>query len=166
MCKIMAVHKPILSPLGNGPTRRNLFGPMDREQLQIEYQTALRKDLEEASIRWGFDFIRDKPLDNSDFKWEGIPGTKLPLLYRSCKLEQARKNSKATVFHKGGRAESPQSDKEYIPHSPERCFMDLEKFERTPEQGESTGLKRKQLLLIYFYQAKRRVVEQPRKSGE
>ncbi|XP_055077945.1 cyclin-dependent kinase inhibitor 1 isoform X2 [Periophthalmus magnuspinnatus] len=163
----MAVHKHILSALRNGPTRRNLFGPVDREQLQVEYQAALHKDLEEASIRWGFDFIRDKPLNSSDFKWEGIPATKVPVLYRSCMLEQAEGDSiLAAVSHKGGRAQSPQSDKENIPNSPERYSLDLEKLERTPERGESTGLKRKQTNITDFFQAKRRVVGKPRKSGE
>ncbi|XP_020789758.1 cyclin-dependent kinase inhibitor 1 isoform X2 [Boleophthalmus pectinirostris] len=160
----MAAHKRILGALGNGTTRRNLFGPVDRDQLQVEYQAALRKDLEEASIRWGFDFIRDKPLNSSDFQWEGIPGTKVPLLYRSCMLEQAEGNSiAAAVSHK---VESPQSDKENIPQSPERCSLDLKKLERTPERGEFTGLKRKQTNITDFYQAKRRVVGKPRKSGE
>ncbi|KAK7916680.1 hypothetical protein WMY93_012441 [Mugilogobius chulae] len=167
-CKTMAAPMRILGTLGNGPTRRNLFGPVDRERLQVEYQAALRKDLEEASVRWGFDFIRDKPLKSSDFQWEGITGTKVPLLYRSCLLQQTEENSLAAapVSRKRARAESPLCDKENIPHSPERCLLDLEKFERTPQRGEFRGLKRKQTNITDFYQAKRRVVGKPRKSGE
>lgn len=161
MCKIMAAHKRILGTLGNGPTRRNLFGPVDRDQLQMEYQAALRKDLEEASVRWGFDFFQDKPLDSSDFQWEGIPGIKVPLLYRSCALGPAE-----IVSHKRRWAASPQREKENIPHTPKRCSQDFEKLEKTPERGESTGIKRKQTNITDFYQAKRRVVGKPRKSGE
>ncbi|GLD64456.1 cyclin-dependent kinase inhibitor 1-like protein [Lates japonicus] len=171
MCKTMATHKRILSALGNGPARRNLFGPVDREQLQVEYQVALQKDLEEASRRWGFDFILDKPLESSNFQWEGIPGTKVPLLYRSCMLglvkAEGQRLAEVTVTSKGGRAEPAQSEKENIPRTPERHGeLNLEDLEKTPEKRENTGLKRKQTNITDFYQAKRRVVGMPRKSGE
>lgn len=165
----MAAHKRILGTLGNGPTRRNLFGPVDRDQLQVEYRAALRKDLEEASVRWGFDFIQDKPLNSSDFHWEGIPGVKVPLLYRSCALGQGEEDRTAVaeaVPYKRGRAASSNSEKENIPHTPERFLQLLEKLEKTPKRGESRALKRKQTNITDFYQAKRRVVGKPRKSGE
>lgn len=164
------MNKRILSALGNGPARRSLFGPVDREQLQEEYQTALRKDLEEASRRWGFDFMSDKPLESSDFQWEGIPGTKVPLLYRSCMLhlrQVSRKRvSKKSDAPKGGRVESSQREKENIPGSPERREFKLENMEKTPRKNERTGMKRKQTNITDFYQSKRRVVGMPRKSGE
>ncbi|XP_040014397.1 cyclin-dependent kinase inhibitor 1 isoform X2 [Xiphias gladius] len=166
----MATHTRILSSLGNGPARRNLFGPVDREQLQVEYQAALRKDLEEASRRWGFDFFLDKPLQSGDFQWEGIPGTKVPLLYRPCMLglgqKEGQRPAEAAGMPRGGRVEPPQSGKENVPGTPERCALDLENLEKTPERRESTGMKRKQTNITDFYQAKRRVVWMPRKSGE
>lgn len=166
----MATHKQILSALGNGPARRNLFGPVDKEQLQVEYQAALQKDLEEASSRWGFDFISDKPLESSDFQWEGIPGDKVPLLYRSCMLVRGQTEGLMVavegVTPKGGRVGQPwskSSEKENIPCSPDRHVRDVEK---TPEKRENTGLKRKQTNITDFFQAKRRMVGMPRKSGE
>ncbi|XP_044021858.1 cyclin-dependent kinase inhibitor 1 isoform X2 [Siniperca chuatsi] len=158
----MAAHQRILS----GPARRNLFGPVDREELQTEYQAALRKDLEEASQRWGFDFISDKPLESSNFQWEGIPGAKVPLLYRSCMLGLGQADGRRAVTPKGGRVGSPQSEKENTPCTPERCALNLENLEKTPERREITGLKRKQTNITDFYQTKRRVVWMPRKSGE
>lgn len=142
----MASHKRILGTLGNGPARRNLFGPVDRDQLQVEYQAALRKDLEEASNRWGFDFISDKPMENSDFQWEGIPGSKVPLVYRSCMLDpqQPERAAEATLKPKGSKVSVSPSEKENIPCSPKRCPMDLESLEKTPEKRESMALKRKQ----------------------
>ncbi|KAK2862140.1 hypothetical protein Q5P01_001673 [Channa striata] len=170
MCRTMATRGRILSVLKKGPARRNLFGPVDREQLQVEYQTALQKDLAEASQRWGFDFILEKPLESSDFQWEGISGTKVPLLYRSCMLDvgqaEGRMRAEATVSLKGARVEIPQGDKENIPHTPERCIHNVENLEKTPEKGENAGVKRKQTNITDFYQAKRRVVWMPRKSGE
>ncbi|XP_059184621.1 cyclin-dependent kinase inhibitor 1 [Centropristis striata] len=167
----MATHKRILSTLGNGPARRNLFGPVDREQLQAEYQAALRRDLDEASQRWGFDFFSDKPLESSDFQWEDIPGTKVPLLYRSCMLGVRRAGRQraaegAVKPKREGRVGSPQSGKENIPSSPERYPLNKENLEKTPAKRENTGLKRKQTNLTDFYQAKKRVVWMPRKSGE
>ncbi|XP_023269863.1 cyclin-dependent kinase inhibitor 1-like isoform X1 [Seriola lalandi dorsalis] len=170
MCRTMAANKWILSTLGNGPARRNLFGPVDRELLQAEYQAALQKDLEEASQRWGYDFLSDKPLENSDFQWEGIPGTKVPLLYRSCMLglgqTERLRPAEAKIRSKGERVEPPQSEKENIPGTPKRYAFNLENLENTPEKRENTGLKRKQTNITDFYQAKRRVVGMPRKSGE
>lgn len=145
----MATHKRILSALRNGPARRNLFGPVDREQLQVEYRDALQKDLEEASRRWGFDFISDKPLESSDFQWERIPGAEVPLLYRSCMLglgrAEGQRVTEAAVKPKGGRAGPPRSGKENIPCLAERrSALNLENLEKTPEKRENTGLKRKQ----------------------
>ncbi|KAG7244537.1 hypothetical protein INR49_029556 [Caranx melampygus] len=165
-CGLMATNKRILSSLGNGPTRRNLFGPVDRELLQVEYQAALQKDLEEAAQRWGYDFISDKPLENSNFQWEGIPGTKVPLVYRSCMLGVGQSLAEAKISPKGGRVEPPQSEKENIPGTPERCVLNLKILEKTPEKRENAAVKRKQTNITDFYQAKRRVVGMPRKSGE
>lgn len=109
---------------------------------------ALRKDLDEASQRWGFDFISDKPLDSSDFQWEGVPGTKVPLLYRSSMLgmghAEGRRAEEVKVPPKGGRVGPPKREKENIPLSPEKYSLDLENLEKTPEKRENTGLKRKQ----------------------
>ncbi|KAM9859476.1 cyclin-dependent kinase inhibitor 1 [Aulostomus maculatus] len=169
MCRIMASHKRILNSLGNGPTRRNLFGPVDREQLQVEYHAALRKDLEEASQRWGFDFTLDKPLESSDFQWERVPGTNFPLLYRSCMLglrpaEAPRVAEVKPRDSKGGRVGLSLNDKENIPE--EGCALKVENLEKTLVKRENTGIKRKQTNITDFYQAKRRVVGMPRKSGE
>ncbi|KAM4612628.1 cyclin-dependent kinase inhibitor 1 [Polymixia lowei] len=170
MCRTMTTHKRILSALGNSPTRRNLFGPVDREQLQMEYQAALRKDQEDASRRWAFDFVSETPLEGGDFQWEGIPGNKVPLLYRSCMLglgqEERQRAEGATVTPSRVRAGSSKSGKENIPLTPQRVAVNLQKLEKTPEKVESTKLKRKQTNITDFYQAKRRVVGTPRKSGQ
>lgn len=142
----MASRKRILGTLGNGSARRNLFGPVDREQLQVDYQAALTKDLEEASLRWGFDFISDKPMENSDFQWEGVPGSKVPLLYRPCMADpqQPEREVEAPLRPKGSRVSASPNDKENIPCSPRRCPMHMESLEKTPKKREHTGLKRKQ----------------------
>lgn len=146
------MHRQILRALRNGPARRNLFGPVDREQLQLEYRDSLRKDLEEASRRWGFDFATETPLEGGDFQWEGVSGVKVPVLYRAC---QGENRSRSGLFGAG---------KENIPRTPERVSIVPQDVEKTPEKR--TELKRKQTNITDFYQAKKRVVATPRKSGQ
>lgn len=153
-------HKQILSTLGNRPTRRKLFGPVDQEQLHRVYQAALHDGVKEASLRWGFDFIQDKPLDSSDFQWEAIPCTKVPLLSRSCMLGVGQAEGHSTA----GATRSKKGESVAPLKTSESCTFNLEKLEKTTEQ--ITGAKRKQTNIKDFYQAKRRVVGKPRKSGE
>ncbi|XP_068598804.1 cyclin-dependent kinase inhibitor 1 isoform X2 [Brachionichthys hirsutus] len=155
------------------PARRSLFGPVDQEELEQEYQAALQEDLEGASSRWGFDFKSDTPLGSSDFQWEGIPCNKMPLLYRSCMLldlvqTQSQRWAEAAVTPKGGAggAGGAGGEKESVPYSREKCGFKMESPEETPRREANTGLKRKQTSITDFYQAKRRVVGMPRKSGE
>lgn len=166
----MAAHKCTPSPTGKGPARRNLFGSLDREQLQVDYQASLRKDLEQASRRWGFDFMSDKPLESSDFQWEAIPGTQVPMLYRSCMHDvdptEGQRSAEAKAPAKRARIEPPQNDKENIPSVPNRNTLSAKNFERSPVKGEKAGTKRKQTNLTDFYQTKRRVVWIAHKSAE
>ncbi|XP_067271252.1 cyclin-dependent kinase inhibitor 1 [Pseudorasbora parva] len=139
----MAAHKRILRALGNGPAKRSLFGPVDREQLHLEYRDALRKDLEDASRRWSFDFLSEKPLEGGDFQWEGVSGVRVPVLYRCC---------------------GEPSGKENAPRTPQRFSSVPQDVEKTPEKRAE--LKRKQTNITDFYQAKKRQVATPRKSGQ
>lgn len=120
----------ILRALGNGQTRRNLFGPVDREQLQLEYREALRKDLEEASRRWSFDFVSETPLEGGDFLWEGVSGVKVPVLYRASQEEHPSRTGPS------------RAGKENVPRTPERYSVVPQNVEKTPEKR--TELKRKQ----------------------
>ncbi|XP_063072647.1 cyclin-dependent kinase inhibitor 1 isoform X2 [Engraulis encrasicolus] len=202
MCKTMAFHKRIiLRSLGNGQAKRNLFGPVDREQLQQDYHLALRQDLEEASRRWGFNFLTEKPLEDGDFLWEGISGSKVPLVYRSSTLRNkhlgssnnhlgpsSSSNGGSASFSSssrssgaggvstemraaGGATPGPSlqsGGKENVRRTPERKMSSLRDLERTPEKrsAKNNSLKRKQTNITDFYQAKRRVVGTPRKSGQ
>ncbi|XP_062401436.1 cyclin-dependent kinase inhibitor 1 isoform X2 [Sardina pilchardus] len=175
----MSIHKRVLRSLGNGSTRRNLFGPVDRAQLQQDYHKALKQDLEEATRRWSFNFLTEEPLDNGNFLWEGVSGAKVPLVYRSSKRSKVASfsalssSSKANgVSMKSASAEAVsstlQSSKENVPRTPERHPNTLNILERTPVKNDakSNKRKRKQSNITDFYQAKRRVVGTPRKSGQ
>ncbi|XP_028397044.1 uncharacterized protein LOC114520898 [Dendronephthya gigantea] len=50
---------------------RNLFGPIDHEQLRTELETELKRITDEKKRRWNFDFVKLKPLDG-DFSWQRI----------------------------------------------------------------------------------------------
>lgn len=182
----MATDKPILRGLRKVPTRRSLFGPVERDQLLAECQAALRKDLEEASRRWAFDFVTDQPLEGGDYLWEVVPSAKVPQLYRSTQTETlaAEDGSSApgtagTMAQRtplGLRAAGLPHDnngnrecgnsKERVPRTPERCVALLQKMEKTPEKDENGKLKRKQTNITDFYQSKRRVVGTPWKSSQ
>lgn len=50
---------------------RNLFGPVDHEQIQNDFEQLLRQQLEEAQRRWNFNFETETPLEGH-FKWERV----------------------------------------------------------------------------------------------
>ncbi|NXJ85265.1 CDN1A inhibitor, partial [Trogon melanurus] len=49
--------------------RRNLFGPIDHEQLRQDFQHMLRSSIEGAQQKWNFDFLRDTPTEGL-LQWE------------------------------------------------------------------------------------------------
>ncbi|XP_038676706.1 cyclin-dependent kinase inhibitor 1-like [Scyliorhinus canicula] len=71
----MMVRKP-------GKVCRNLFGPVNREQVHTDFRTELRNGLVTARNRWAFDFEEDRPLQGA-FQWEAVPSREVPHFYRS-----------------------------------------------------------------------------------
>ncbi|XP_029350789.1 cyclin-dependent kinase inhibitor 1D isoform X2 [Echeneis naucrates] len=67
-----------------GPVRRNLFGPVDHQQLQQDFQRLLCMNIEAAKKRWNFDFHTEMPGDSSNIKWEQLKCQDVPAFYRSC----------------------------------------------------------------------------------
>ncbi|XP_013988473.1 cyclin-dependent kinase inhibitor 1 isoform X1 [Salmo salar] len=162
----MASRKRILSSPEKSPARQNLFGPVDREQLQQEYQDTLRRDLEDTCRRWGFDFLSDKPLAGGDFQWEEVLGTKVPLFYLPCLLGQGDAQKIGGLAASTGRVRAGpwHRGKENIPCTPEKYGANLQNLEKPQDKNENK-LKRKQTNLTDFYQAKKRVVGTSLKSG-
>ncbi|XP_057184607.1 cyclin-dependent kinase inhibitor 1D isoform X1 [Triplophysa rosa] len=62
---------------------RNLFGPVDHQQLQQDFQRLFCMSVEVAKHRWNFDFQRDQPAPGS-IEWEELPCQDVPAFYRSC----------------------------------------------------------------------------------
>uniref|UniRef100_A0A8C5F602 Cyclin dependent kinase inhibitor 1A n=1 Tax=Gadus morhua TaxID=8049 RepID=A0A8C5F602_GADMO len=146
----METHPSILGLPRKGPARRSLFGPVDRVQLRADCQASLQRDLDEASRRWGYDFVADRPLEQERFHWEAVPSAKVPLPYRP---------SPAGTSHDSREC---VADEERVPLTAE-CSAGMEK---TPEKDDQVRLKRKQTNITDFYQSKKRVVGKPRKSGQ
>ncbi|XP_042258415.1 cyclin-dependent kinase inhibitor 1D isoform X1 [Thunnus maccoyii] len=67
-----------------GPVRRNLFGPVDHQQLQHDFQRLLCMSVEVANKRWNFDFQSDVPGQADNIEWEELRCQDVPTFYRSC----------------------------------------------------------------------------------
>lgn len=59
---------------------RNLFGPVDHDELSREMKSKLREISERDQQRWNFDFESNRPLDG-DYKWEEVPVDNTPVFY-------------------------------------------------------------------------------------
>ncbi|XP_032380020.1 cyclin-dependent kinase inhibitor 1C [Etheostoma spectabile] len=60
---------------------RNLFGPVDHDELNREMKAKLREISERDQQRWNFNFEDNTPLDG-DYKWEEVPVDKTPVFYQ------------------------------------------------------------------------------------
>ncbi|XP_068442529.1 cyclin-dependent kinase inhibitor 1D [Clinocottus analis] len=72
------------------PVRRSLFGPVDHQQLQQDFQRLLCMNLEVAKKRWNFDFQHEKPGEGSGIEWEEVRYQDAPAFYRSCAVGPAQ----------------------------------------------------------------------------
>uniref|UniRef100_A0A8C2TZM9 Cyclin-dependent kinase inhibitor domain-containing protein n=1 Tax=Coturnix japonica TaxID=93934 RepID=A0A8C2TZM9_COTJA len=68
-------------------TRRNLFGPVDQEQLHWDFQQMLHSSMEAAQRKWNFNFLLDVPLEGF-VQWEELEGHEVPAFYRSCVVRE------------------------------------------------------------------------------
>lgn len=61
----------ILRPPCSKKLCRNLFGPVDHDQLQKDVKSLIRAQLKEAQQKWNFDFETETPLEGK-YKWEKV----------------------------------------------------------------------------------------------
>ncbi|KAL4641025.1 cyclin-dependent kinase inhibitor 1-like isoform X1 [Arapaima gigas] len=76
--------------LRTDPVCRNLFGPVDHQQLQQDFQRLLHMSVEEATRRWNFDFQRDQPAPGAT-EWEELQCRDVPSFYHSCMVKSGRR---------------------------------------------------------------------------
>ncbi|XP_075998711.1 cyclin-dependent kinase inhibitor 1C-like [Genypterus blacodes] len=60
---------------------RNLFGPVDHDDLKREMKTKLREISERDQQRWNFNFEANTPLDGN-YEWVESPVDKTPVFYQ------------------------------------------------------------------------------------
>lgn len=74
---------------------RNLFGPVDHDELNREMQSKLREISERDQRRWNFNFEKDQPL-LGDYEWEENLAETSPSFYRES-VQLGRSRVVATV---------------------------------------------------------------------
>ncbi|KAG7230900.1 hypothetical protein INR49_024928 [Caranx melampygus] len=60
---------------------RNLFGPVDHDELSREMKAKMREISERDQQKWNFNFEANTPLDG-DYEWEEVPVDKTPAFYQ------------------------------------------------------------------------------------
>lgn len=68
---------------GRSSVRRNLFGPIDHNQLQQDFQRLLLMSIDSAKRRWDFDFLSDRPASGAELEWEELQSKDVPMFYHS-----------------------------------------------------------------------------------
>ncbi|XP_058831230.1 cyclin-dependent kinase inhibitor 1B [Topomyia yanbarensis] len=70
--------------------KRDLFGPVDKEESNKIFKHALEVQNEMSSKKWGFDFRTGQPLDNHDrYQWERVANTSAPACFTGITLIRA-----------------------------------------------------------------------------
>ncbi|XP_062451272.1 cyclin-dependent kinase inhibitor 1 [Rhea pennata] len=124
---------------------RNLFGPVDHDQLQNDFQDLLRRQLEEAQHRWNFDFETDTPLEGR-FKWERV-------VFDDQQLHGLSKASSSESQSCSSAHKVPSKD-----HLVQTCSETLQQDSEACTAGAPQRLKRRQTTIKDFYSSKRRIV--------
>ncbi|XP_009999698.1 PREDICTED: cyclin-dependent kinase inhibitor 1 [Chaetura pelagica] len=132
---------------------RNLFGPVDHQQLQDDLEDLLRQELEEAQQRWNFDFQKETPLEGP-FVWERVflaeqPARELHSLVRASE-------NRSSLVHK-----VPSMD-----HLDRICPEGSQQSSNVYRAGSPQSLKRGQSTLTDFYSSKRRIVHEKLKPDK
>ncbi|XP_034978384.1 cyclin-dependent kinase inhibitor 1 isoform X2 [Zootoca vivipara] len=127
---------------------RNLFGPVDHDQLQKDFQSLMKAQLEEARQKWNFDFESETPLEG-DYKWEKVSHrNRMP---SQDLLSPTKENSCEKACEKG--LSSPVLLKMHT-KTDRPMQVDFE----ARKSGSPRSSKRKQTTIKDFYSSKRRTV--------
>ncbi|CAG5098770.1 Oidioi.mRNA.OKI2018_I69.XSR.g15961.t1.cds [Oikopleura dioica] len=85
--------------------RRSLFGSRCSERIDGDFRQLEKKEIQEASARWGYDFAADRPLSSADapdsqYSWEPVAAKHVPRFYRSKKAQRAKRLMPSTPRNK------------------------------------------------------------------
>ncbi|KAG8005686.1 Cyclin-dependent kinase inhibitor 1 [Nibea albiflora] len=132
-----------------GPVRRNLFGPVDHQQLQQDFRRLLCMSVEVANKRWNFDFQSEMPGNGTNVEWEELRCQDVPAFYRSCTVRPAappqdkRRTSSSSGDSSPASSSSSGSGDEYLELTTRGCY-------RLKRQG-----KRRQSAITDFFKVKK-----------
>uniref|UniRef100_A0A8C6SF25 Cyclin-dependent kinase inhibitor 1C n=1 Tax=Neogobius melanostomus TaxID=47308 RepID=A0A8C6SF25_9GOBI len=98
---------------------RNLFGPVDHDELQQEMNTKLREISERDQERWNFNFEANSPLDGA-YEWEEVSSDETPAFYQDS-VQRGRMRVPATPVK---RRPDPPPVEEDQPETPQRDVME------------------------------------------
>ncbi|KAK7170151.1 hypothetical protein R3I94_000403 [Phoxinus phoxinus] len=95
---------------------RNLFGPVDHEELHCEMTRKLQEISERDQTRWNFNFETNSPLPG-DYEWEAISEDAMPFFYKD-KVQNKRARAAASVSATGDASSTADCGLHGISRSP------------------------------------------------
>ncbi|XP_022611791.1 cyclin-dependent kinase inhibitor 1C-like [Seriola dumerili] len=107
---------------------RNLFGPVDHDELSREMKAKMREINERDQQRWNFNFEANTPLVG-DYEWEEVPVDKTPVFY-----QDSVQNGRTRVLETPVK-QKPSADSE-LPETPR---MDVLERLAVPESSSSSS---------------------------
>ncbi|XP_067283043.1 cyclin-dependent kinase inhibitor 1D [Pseudorasbora parva] len=146
--------------------RRNLFGPVDHQQLQQDFQRLFCMSVENAKQRWNFDFQRDQPVPGC-VEWEELRCQDVPAFYHSCVVRpgMAKQIVDAAVGGGSFACSSPAMATEKYLEFLTRGALRGTKTEK--RKATLLGVKRRQANITDFFRvAKRRFLHHKAPSGQ
>ncbi|KAG1955697.1 cyclin-dependent kinase inhibitor [Pimephales promelas] len=98
---------------------RNLFGPVDHEELHGEMKRKLQEISERDQTRWNFNFETNSPLPG-DYEWEAISEDAMPFFYKD-KVQNKRALATASVNATGDASSTSDCGLHGISWSPKQA---------------------------------------------
>lgn len=87
------------TPAAIARVRRDLFGPVNHEDAQSFVDKELAAIRQRETEKWGFDFARETPTDNSRFRWERVtPAENIPEAYALRRLSFLGQQTEAAAL--------------------------------------------------------------------
>ncbi|XP_066488309.1 cyclin-dependent kinase inhibitor 1-like [Tiliqua scincoides] len=126
--------------------RRNLFGPVDHDHLQQEFQRMLYASMEKAKRRWNFDFVQEMPAEGL-LQWEELQDREVPTFYHACVVGGARKPLQPVNRFVAKEARAQHTGKV----KPQRA-------KKMPKKKSLAGKKRRDTFLTDYYSAKKKQI--------
>ncbi|XP_061438497.1 cyclin-dependent kinase inhibitor 1-like isoform X2 [Rhineura floridana] len=120
---------------------RNLFGPVDHDHLQQDFQHMLCTSMENAKRRWNFDFLQEMPAEGL-LQWEELQGHEVPTFYHTCVVREARRPLQSM-----NRAVARES----------KSHHNGKVIEKPRPAKKVAGKKRRQTTLTDYYTAKKQI---------